>query len=65
MDKRAVKLAIKEAARFGVTSVHDLDGKIGIFKELLDEGELTVRIYAGVALTSSPEKLLSGKIAGI
>ena len=57
MDKRAVKLAIKEAARFGVTSVHDLDGKIGIFKELLDEGELTVRVYAGVALTSSSEKI--------
>jgi len=57
MDKRAVKLAVKEAARFGVTSVHDLDGKIGIFKELLDEGELTVRVYTGVALTSSPEKI--------
>jgi predicted amidohydrolase YtcJ len=57
MDKRAVKLAIKEAARFGVTSVHDLDGKIEIFKELLDEGELTVRVYAGVALTPSLEKL--------
>jgi predicted amidohydrolase YtcJ len=57
MDKRAVKLAVKEAARFGVTSVHDLDGKIGVFKELLDEGELTVRVYAGEALTSSPEKL--------
>jgi predicted amidohydrolase YtcJ len=57
MDKRAVKLAVKEAARFGVTSVHDLDGKIGIFKELLDEGELTVRVYAGVALTSSSEKI--------
>ena len=57
MDKEAVKLAVKEAGRFGVTSVHDLDGKIGVFKELLDEGELTVRVYAGEALTSSPEKL--------
>jgi len=57
MDKRAVKLAVKEAARFGVTSVHNLDGKIGVFKELLDEGELTVRVYAGEELTSSPEKL--------
>jgi predicted amidohydrolase YtcJ len=57
MDKKAAKLAVKEAARFGVTSVHDLDGKIGVFKELLDEGELTVRVYAGVALISSPEKL--------
>jgi predicted amidohydrolase YtcJ len=61
MDKQAVKLAVKEAARFGVTSVHDLDGKIGIFKELLDEGELTVRVYAGEELTSSREKLLEYK----
>jgi predicted amidohydrolase YtcJ len=57
MDKKAVGLAVTEAARFGVTSVHDLDGKIEVFKELLDEGELTVRVYAGEALTSSPEKL--------
>jgi len=57
MDKEAVRLAVKDAARFGVTSVHDLDGKIRVFKELLDEGELTVRVYAGVALSSSPEKL--------
>ncbi len=57
MDKKAVKLALKEAARFGVTSVHDLDGKIGVLKELLDEGELTVRVYAGVPLIASPEKI--------
>jgi predicted amidohydrolase YtcJ len=57
MDKKAVKLAVKEAARFGVTSVHDLDGKIGVFKELLDDGELKVRVYTGEALASSPEKL--------
>jgi len=61
MDKKAVKLAVKEAAKYGVTSVHDLDGKVGVFKELLDEGELTVRVYAGEALTSSPEKLLEYK----
>ncbi len=57
MDKQAVKLAVREAARFGVTSVHDLDGKIAVLKELLDDGELTVRVYAGEALTSSPEKM--------
>ena len=57
MDRRAVKLALKEAARFGVTSVQDLDGKIGVFKELLDESGLTVRVYAGVQLTSSPKEL--------
>jgi predicted amidohydrolase YtcJ len=57
LDKQAVVLAMKEAARYGVTSVHDLDGKIGVFKELLDEGALTVRVYAGVELTSSPQEL--------
>ena len=57
LDKKAVQLALREAARFGVTSVQDLDGKIGVLKELLDEGALTVRVYAGVALTSSPQKL--------
>ena len=57
MDKKAIRLAEKEAARFGVTSVQDLDHKIGVFKELLDEGELTVRVSAGMELSSSPEKL--------
>jgi predicted amidohydrolase YtcJ len=53
LDKRAVLLAMKEANRCGVTSVHDLDGKVGVFKELLDAGELTVRVYAGVELNPS------------
>jgi predicted amidohydrolase YtcJ len=68
-DMEAARLALKEAARFGVTSVQDLpgsstvappgemDGRIRVLKELLDEGELTVRVYAGVPLTSSPEKI--------
>jgi hypothetical protein len=34
-----------------------LDGKIRVLKELLDEGELTVRVYAGVPMTSSPGKI--------
>jgi predicted amidohydrolase YtcJ len=62
LDKQAVVLAMKEAARYGVTSVHDLDGKIGVFKELLDEGALTVRVYAGVELTSSPQELEEYKV---
>jgi predicted amidohydrolase YtcJ len=57
LDKQAVILAMKEAARFGVTSVHDLDAKIEVFKELLDEGALTVRVYAGEALEPSAQKL--------
>jgi len=61
LDKRAVLLALKEANRCGVTSVHDLDGKVEVFKELLDAGELTVRVYAGVELSASPEKVLAYK----
>jgi predicted amidohydrolase YtcJ len=69
MDRKPAILAVNEAARFGVTSVQDvpgslattppgvLDGTIAVLKEMLDEGELTVRVYAGVALTSSPEKM--------
>jgi len=33
-----------------------LDGEIAVLKELLDEAALTVRVSAGVPLTSSPEK---------
>ncbi len=40
-----------------MTSVQDLDGKIDVLKELLDEGALTVRVYAGMPLESSPEKI--------
>jgi hypothetical protein len=69
MNKESARLALKEAARLGVTSVQDLpgsstvtppgvlDGKIRVLKELLDEGELTVRVYAGVPMTSSPGKI--------
>ena len=57
LDRKAVLLAMKEAVRFGVTSVHDLDAKIEVFKELLDEGGLTVRVYAGEALEPSAQKL--------
>jgi predicted amidohydrolase YtcJ len=67
-DEEAAQLALKEAARFGVTSVQDvpgssdtappgvLDGEIAVLNELLDEDQLTVRVYAGVPLTSSAEK---------
>jgi predicted amidohydrolase YtcJ len=69
IDKEAARLALKEAARFGVTSVEDLPGslettppgvlnrEISVLKELLDEGELTVRVSAGVPLISSPGKI--------
>jgi hypothetical protein len=68
-DRKAAQLALKEAARFGVTSVQDVPGssdtappgvwdeEIAVLKELLDEGRLTLRVYAGVPLTSSAEKI--------
>jgi predicted amidohydrolase YtcJ len=68
-DRKAAQLALKEAARFGVTSVQDVPGstdtappgvwdeEIAVLKELLDEGTLTVRVYAGVPLTSAAEKI--------
>lgn len=58
INKRAVKLAMKEAARSGVTSVHNLDGDFeGLFQELLDKNELTVRVYTGGYITNVLEKL--------
>ena len=59
--KEAIKLALREAARFGVTSLHNLTGNFEIFQELLDEGELTVRIYACASLTKNPETLMKYK----
>ncbi len=56
-EKKAIKLALQEAARFGVTSLHNLTGNFEIFQELLNEGELTVRIYACASITKNSETL--------
>jgi predicted amidohydrolase YtcJ len=44
---RAVRAALKEAARFGVTSVHDISSAedVRLYQKLLGRGELTARIY--------------------
>ncbi|HEV8385366.1 MAG TPA: amidohydrolase [Candidatus Acidoferrales bacterium] len=44
---RAVKAALAEAARFGVTGVHDISSAsdVRIYQQLLARGELTTRIY--------------------
>jgi hypothetical protein len=44
---RAVKAALAEAARFGVTGVHDISSTsdVRIYQQLLARGELTTRIY--------------------
>ncbi len=43
----AVKAALAEAARFGVTGVHDISSAadVRIYQQLLARGELTTRIY--------------------
>lgn len=51
--RRALRRAIREAHRLGVTSVHDLDvsgADLALFDELRRSGELTLRVYAGLAV---------------
>jgi predicted amidohydrolase YtcJ len=44
---RAVRAAMAEARRFGVTGIHDIsnDADVPIYQELAARGELTLRIY--------------------
>jgi predicted amidohydrolase YtcJ len=44
---RAIRAALAEAARFGVTSVHDISSAadVRVYQQLLARGELTARIY--------------------
>ncbi len=44
---RAIRSALEEAARFGVTSVHDISSAadVRVYQQLLARGELTARIY--------------------
>lgn len=42
----AARAATEEAARLGVTSVHDMSSDVGVYQELLERGELKTRIYA-------------------
>jgi hypothetical protein len=44
---RAIRSALAEAARFGVTSVHDISSAadVRVYQQLLARGELTTRIY--------------------
>ena len=56
-DKKAVKAALKEAARYGVTGIHHLNENFEIFQELLKNGELTLRVAVNGHITKNPEKL--------
>ncbi len=60
-SKKAIKLALKEAARLGVTGIHNLTGNFEIFQELLDRKELTVRVYACASITKEKKVLESYK----
>lgn len=55
---RAVKRALLHAAAVGVTSVQNMNPEyadIAVYSELLDEGELTARIYAAPLITQGAE----------
>ena len=56
-DKKAIKAALKEAAKYGVTGIHHLNEDFKIFQELLRNGELTLRVSASGHMTKDPEKL--------
>jgi len=60
-SRKAIKLALKEAASLGITGIHNLAGNFEIFQELLDRKELTVRVYACASITEDKEVLESYK----
>ena len=47
-DTRAgIKAAVTLANSFGITAVHDMSGNFDAFLSVLDDGELTVRVWQG------------------
>jgi predicted amidohydrolase YtcJ len=67
--RRAIDAALREAARFGVTSVQDMAedyGDLAVFAELAREGRLTTRIYGapGIASVEDQAKLGIGRAFG-
>ncbi|HNS32127.1 MAG TPA: amidohydrolase [bacterium] len=48
----AVKKALEEAAKYGITGIQDMStpGILGIYRTLLDKGELTARLYCRLPL---------------
>lgn len=52
-----LKAAVKLANSLGVTSAHDMSGNLDAFLEVLDDGELTLRIWqGGFASGATPEE---------
>ncbi|HUU28280.1 MAG TPA: amidohydrolase [archaeon] len=54
---RYLRLALKEAKKYGVTSIHHLLEGGECFEQLQKSGELTVRVYLCQPLTDDREKL--------
>lgn len=63
----AIRAALKEAARFGVTSVQDNSeaGALPLYLELASRGELTVRIYAWRYATELTDLVRGGVATGL
>jgi predicted amidohydrolase YtcJ len=56
-ELRAVRNAVKEAARFGVTSIHEAGsskGELSLFEQVRQEGGLTVRVSAALSVDDPP-----------
>lgn len=53
---RAIKAAVKEANRFGITSVQEAgsnESQIALFEEVRKSGDLNVRVYAALSATDT------------
>jgi len=55
---RQLRLALEQAKKYGVTSIHHLSGDEEYFELLQEKGELTVRVYLCQRLTDD-EKILN------
>jgi len=54
---RQLKLALEQAKKCGVTSIHHLSGGEEYFEEFLQNGQLSVRVYLCQSLTDDPSTL--------
>jgi hypothetical protein len=64
--RNAVRLALREAARNGVTSIHDitLPEQLPVFEAMAADGELTVHVYSRLPIALHRELIDRGVTAG-
>jgi hypothetical protein len=64
--RSAVRLALREAARNGVTSIHDitLPEQLPVFEAMAADGELTVHVYARLPIATYRDLADRGVTAG-